>query len=254
MQGVRQHEARTAGRREEDLRVGICAGALRSRRTRAGGAALPLQQLRHHSATRASLEQLPMVVTITVLSFISGKWADTQGAKKVLLVGASLVATGCVWLSFLSATSSYWTIIFPGLVLVGLGFGVFVPGLSKAALDVPEEFSGMASGVNNSVAGMAEIFALSVLVGILLLTFHQSLDDRLPRSLDENAVVRPQMLENSSQLLNLSIPQELTDGNKQAAESAIESSFISSARVQFLILAGLAGTAVAATWVVLKKR
>ena len=211
---------------------------------------LYLQQLMGHSATRASLEQLPLAVTITLVTFLSGGWADRFGAKRVLIVGASLVAVGCFWLSFLSTETGYWSIVFPGLILMGLGFGIFVPGLSKAALDVPEEFSGMASGVNNSVSGLAAIFALSVLLGVMLFGFRRNLEQELSRQLLNDDTAKTYLIENSTQLLNIEIPSSMTQTNKDAARNSIQRAFLESAKLQFLLLAGLATTGAISTYLI----
>lgn len=112
---------------------------------------LYLQQQIGLSATQTGLYQLPLSIVITLLTFFTGKLADSRGTKFVLTLGALLVAIGGVVLTALGAELNQ-LIFFAGIVLVAGGFGIFVPGLTKAALLVKPELSGAASGVNNAIS------------------------------------------------------------------------------------------------------
>jgi MFS family permease len=64
--------------------------------------------------------------------------------------GLALVATGLV-LCLMAGVHTSWIMLVPGLLIAGVGTGLFNPALSAVALDeAPAELSGLAAGTNDS--------------------------------------------------------------------------------------------------------
>src|SRR5919107_812482 len=104
------------------------------------------------SPTAVGLELLPLSAAALVVSVLGGRYA------RVLPVLA---------LRGLEA-SSPWTVLLPGLLLMGVGIGLSNPAVTYAALGVvPATRSGMASGVNNTFRQVGIALGIAIL-GILL--------------------------------------------------------------------------------------
>jgi MFS family permease len=70
------------------------------------------------------------------------------------LVGAGFVAgmVGMLYLTGIGTDSSYWTHVFPGLVIMGAGFGlIFAPAIATATLGVEPRDAGVASAMVNTM-------------------------------------------------------------------------------------------------------
>jgi hypothetical protein len=70
----------------------------------------------------------------------------------------------CIALLARQAGATYLTEVFPGIFVFGLGLGLTVAPLTSAAMSsLPEGHAGTASGVNNAVARLAGLLAVSLL-------------------------------------------------------------------------------------------
>jgi MFS family permease len=99
-----------------------------------------------------------------VLSPISGRIASRTGPRPLLVIGPLLVAAGFGLLAAFAGSPSYWIGVFPGLVVLAAGAGIAVAPLTDAVLGaVADEFEGAASGINNAVARVAGLLAVSLL-------------------------------------------------------------------------------------------
>jgi hypothetical protein len=64
----------------------------------------------------------------------------------------------------ISAGSSYWTDVLPGVVVFGCGLALTVAPLTATVLGAaPERYAGVASAVNNDVARTAGLLAVAIL-------------------------------------------------------------------------------------------
>lgn len=131
---------------------------------------LPFQLIQAHGypPARAGAALLPLSLGLAGLSPIAGRLAPRLGARLMLTVGALVVGAGFALLAWRAQIDSYWSGVFPGLVLLALGMGITVAPLTDAVLDsVPDEFEGAASGINNAVARVAGLLSVA-LVGFVL--------------------------------------------------------------------------------------
>lgn len=212
-----------------------------------------LQQLQGQSATISGLGQLPLVICITIFSFFSGHLADRRGTRFVLVSGSLLVAMGCIYLALAADVShNYWQALFPGLLLIGTGFGIFVPGLSKAALQVPDAYSGMASGFNNSGSRVAGLLSVALLGSLLVVQFTNALKQEFQTKPELPSAVQTAVLDQTDKLLDLKLPKTEDPAQTTVVKVAIKVAFIKAWRYQMLIMAGLALTASGCSLLILR--
>jgi EmrB/QacA subfamily drug resistance transporter len=125
------------------------------------------QGVRGYSPLTAALFLIPLSIMGAVMGPLSGLLADHIGARLPATVGLLLQGVGLVWFVLrLSPTTSYGSIAV-GLVLVGLGGGLFFsPNTSAAMNGAPSHRLGIASGTLATFrqTGMVTSFALALAV------------------------------------------------------------------------------------------
>jgi EmrB/QacA subfamily drug resistance transporter len=99
------------------------------------------------SALRSGAGLLPLMALFAITSFAAGWLYGRVGPKAVVTGGTACLASGIIWLSFLSGTSSYVSLV-PGMLVLGLGVGLFYSSVTTAAVTAldPSEAS-LAGGI-----------------------------------------------------------------------------------------------------------
>jgi EmrB/QacA subfamily drug resistance transporter len=111
-------------------------------------------------AARAGLELMTMPLALGVVAPLAGHRADRLGARPLTMAGMSLVAVGLFALGALRPTTPGFLAL---LALVGVGLGCFTPPNNAAIMgSVPEQQSGVASGVLNMTRGMGTALGLAL--------------------------------------------------------------------------------------------
>ncbi|MGO9309492.1 MAG: MFS transporter [Spirochaetia bacterium] len=125
------------------------------------------QGVRGYSPLTAALFLIPLSIMSAVTGPLSGMLADRIGARIPATAGLLLQAAALVWfVTTLSPTTSYGTLAV-GLVLVGLGTGLFwSPNTSAAMNGAPRHRLGIASATLATLrqTGMVTSFALALAV------------------------------------------------------------------------------------------
>jgi EmrB/QacA subfamily drug resistance transporter len=123
-----------------------------------------LVQTHGFSATAAGATFLPFSVIMGAGSRSAGGLVKKFGPRAPLVVGSLLSACGYVLLGASGGQSSYWTGLFPGLVVLGIGMTIAVAPLTTAVFDsAPKDQSGAASGINNAAARIGGLIAVAAL-------------------------------------------------------------------------------------------
>ncbi|MET7973204.1 MFS transporter [Streptomyces mirabilis] len=151
--------------------VGVMAGALAFNGVAFG--VIPylsiwMQTVLGMSPVRGGLTLLPLTGATMVVAILAGKLLHGVPARLTIGGGLLLVGSGAFCQAVLDAGTS-WTVLVPGLVLVGIGTGFVSPAIAGAALAaVPPERAGMAGGAVNTVRQLG--YALGVAVFGTVLT------------------------------------------------------------------------------------
>ena len=85
------------------------------------------------SAMQSGAGLLPMMVTFALTSFVAGPLYARLGAKLIVSTGAAALSTGMFLLAQLQATSDYSALV-PGMLVMGLGVGLFYSSITTAAI------------------------------------------------------------------------------------------------------------------------
>ncbi|GAB2888801.1 MFS transporter [Streptomyces mayteni] len=117
-----------------------------------------------YDALQAGVATLPMTLLLTALSGPAGALAQRIGPRVPMTVGPLVAACGLVLLHRVHPGGSYLTDILPAVVVLGLGLSLFVAPLTATVLaSLPVRRAGVASGVNNAAARVAQLFAVAAL-------------------------------------------------------------------------------------------
>jgi EmrB/QacA subfamily drug resistance transporter len=125
---------------------------------------LYLQQVLGYSPLVTGLTFLPQTAAIAIGATLAGRLVPKFGPRPLIVAGGLLAAGGLYWLSFISATGTYWTSAFGGGVMCTLGMGLaFTPIAVAATAGVPRAEAGLASGVMNTSRQIGASVGLAVL-------------------------------------------------------------------------------------------
>ena len=102
------------------------------------------------SPLQGGLRMLPATVLTFLVPIAARRPAERLPPGTALGVGLGITAIGIAVMARLSVGST-WTVLLPGLLLIGLGIGLADPAIARIALGVvPPERTGMASGISNT--------------------------------------------------------------------------------------------------------
>jgi EmrB/QacA subfamily drug resistance transporter len=122
-----------------------------------------LIQLHGYTIVEAAAAQVPFIVVMAVLSPWSGRLADRYGARLPLSVGPTIAAIGFALFTRVVRDGSYWTGVFPAVMVMSLGMAITVAPLTTTVMtSVDERHAGLASGINNAVSRIAILLAVAV--------------------------------------------------------------------------------------------
>jgi EmrB/QacA subfamily drug resistance transporter len=192
---------------------------------------LNLIQVQGYPEETAGLAILPFAILISGISRFSGKFSDKFGARKPLIIGPLFAGLGLLFLTFPGITngpSEYWTTYFPGIILLGVGMGIVVAPLTAAVMaSVSHEHSGIASGINNTVARAAGLFAIAVLGTFMIISFRNNLEIKTD-NLNIPADKKIELIKNSNKLAETRPPDGLTKKESSIITLNVKKSFVAS--------------------------
>jgi hypothetical protein len=193
-------------------------------------------------------------VILFLLSRWSGELVTRYGPRLPLTLGAVVAGAGFLLFARPGIGGAYWSTFFPATTVLGLGMaGVVAPLTTTVMNSVPREQAGVASGVNNAVSRIASLLAIAVFGIVALHAFATGLN----RNLAEAGLADParaQIEEQKGRLTQIKLPAQLTAEQQQAAQDAIDLSFVTAFRQIMLISAALAATSAAIAWGFLKQK
>ncbi len=126
-----------------------------------------LQNLLGYSPLKTGVGFLPLTAMLFLASTLSARvLVERFGSRAQIAGGITLSTGGLLWLTQLSETSNYLSVLGP-LLLFGLGSGIsFVPLTTAALNGVAPENAGAASGMVNVMQQLGGSLGLAVLVTV----------------------------------------------------------------------------------------
>jgi EmrB/QacA subfamily drug resistance transporter len=127
--------------------------------------ALYLENVLGYSPIRTGVAFLPVSLMMGLLSAgVTARLVTRFGSKPVLIPGMVAATVGLLLLTRVAPGSSYFTVVFPAFILIGLGAGTsFIPLLTIAMSEVPKDDAGLGSGIVNVSMQMSAAVGLAVL-------------------------------------------------------------------------------------------
>lgn len=138
-----------------------------------------LIQVHGYPAALAGAAFLPFTILMVTLSRWAGGLLDRYGARLPLIVGPTIAAFGIALLGVIVPNGAYWQFL-AAIAILGLGMVISVAPLTTAVIDaVPARQTGVASGINNAVASVANLLAVAAFGAVAILILNRLLDGQL---------------------------------------------------------------------------
>lgn len=131
-----------------------------------------VQQVGGYSATNAGLALLPITVVMFFLSSRFGALAGKHGPRLFMGLGPIIAGLGFLSMLGIDHTVQYWTQLFPGIMIFGLGLSITVAPLTSAVLgSINSKQAGIGSAINNAIsriAGLVAVAGIGLVIGSTL--------------------------------------------------------------------------------------
>jgi EmrB/QacA subfamily drug resistance transporter len=213
---------------------------------------LLLIQVKGYAATAAGAAILPFILIMFGLSRWSGGLVKRYGSRLPLVIGPLIAGSGFALFTRAPAPGSYWTTLFPAVVVMGLGMAISVAPLTTTVMNsVNENRAGIASGVNNAVSRTAGLLAIAVLGLVMFHAFNNCLDERL-NQLRVTPEVRAAFDDQRVKLAAAEIPAQVDPNTRDMIRQAINECFSSGFRRVMLVGAILALASSLTAWLVIR--
>lgn len=190
---------------------------------------LNLVQVQGYSQLQSGLTFLPFTLLMITTARFAGRLGDQYGPRWLLIVGPTVAGIGLFMLSLIKQTigpADYWSTFFPGILIFGLGMTFTVAPLTAAVMGaVSNHLSGTASGVNNAVTRIANVFANAIFGALAVLFFSVSLKTQL-NQFPANATEKALILAQAVNLGNAKVPAVFTPTNSASIEKYYHLAFI----------------------------
>ncbi len=198
-----------------------------------------LIQVGGFSAELAGAAFLPFTLIMGVLSRWSGGLLDHFGAKWPLVIGPTIAALGFGLLALPVGRGSYWQFLVP-ITILGLGMVVSVAPLTTTVINaVPAHQTGIAAGINNSVASVANLLAIAILGALALGIYDHALDNNLEaKSVTSEAKYAIQIAR--GQFVTAPALSTVQGNDREVAGIVIKEFLAESIQIIMLVCAGLA--------------
>jgi len=128
---------------------------------------LYMQQVLGYTPLETGVAYLAVAGTAIIWANVAAAAVNRVGVKPALVFGMSLLTVGLLYFTQVSVGGSYWTDLFPGFLIIGLGMPfAFVPISIAAVAGTKPNEAGLASGLINTsqqIGGAVGIALLSTI-------------------------------------------------------------------------------------------
>lgn len=125
---------------------------------------LYMQHVLGFSPLQAGLAFLPQTVLIAAGAQVTARLVTRLGPRTLILVGTLIAASGLIWLTRITPSSTFAADLLVPFVLIGLGMGLTVTPVTVAGTaGVPRADAGLASGILNTSRTIGASIGLATL-------------------------------------------------------------------------------------------
>jgi EmrB/QacA subfamily drug resistance transporter len=204
---------------------------------------LNMVQIQGYTQLQSGLTFLPFTVLMMTIARLAGAWADKYGPRAFLIGGPATAGAGMLVLSFIKQThgvSDYWTTFFPGIVIFGIGMSFTVAPLTATVMgSVSDHLSGTASGINNALTRISNVFANAIFGALAVLFFAGFLHSKIEQT-HFSARQKQEIVRQAANLGDAKVPASINKTDEAEVKKAYHEGFISAYANIMRISAGLA--------------
>jgi EmrB/QacA subfamily drug resistance transporter len=134
-----------------------------------------MQKILDYSPLEAGAGLLPLMGVFAITSFAAGPLYERVGAKPTVSAGAACLALGIFLISLIGRDSG-WAALVPGMVVTGIGIGLFYSSITTAAVTALDPSRASLAG---GIVYMFQVAGGSVGLGLTTTVFTTASQDRL---------------------------------------------------------------------------
>jgi EmrB/QacA subfamily drug resistance transporter len=138
-----------------------------------------MEKILGYSALRAGVGMIPLLGAFAITSFIAGPVYTRVGAKPTIVFGAICMTLGPLLLVLLVSSDSGYGALVPGLLVTGIGIGVYAPSLTTAAVEALGQARASLAG---GIAYMFQIGGGAIGLGVTTAIFTLTSENELASS------------------------------------------------------------------------
>ena len=191
---------------------------------------LNMVQVQGYSQLQAGMTFLPFTILMITISRWAGRLVDKYGPRWFLILGPAATGMGFLLLSFVKQTNGpleYWTTYFPGIFVLGLGMSFTVTPLTTTVMGaLPNHYSGTASGINNAITRISNVFS-NAIIGALAILFFTGYLHLAVKEIPLKEESRLEVVAQAANLGDAKVPSKVEGENKEKVKLAYKEGFIS---------------------------
>ncbi len=128
-----------------------------------------MQSIHGYSPFKSGAGFLPMTLAIIATAPNAGRYASTHGSRAPMTFGLLLAGVGLILLGvLLTPTTSYWMVLFPIYLAMGIGLGATIAPMTAAVMNsVGPQRAGLGSAMTNTSREVGGVLGIALLGAIL---------------------------------------------------------------------------------------